>query len=203
MITCMILNGNMIRDLNKGIDSIYYNHLDLPSKVKKIGGEYILYTYDAAGIKLAQTVYDAQGQPVKRTDYSGEYIYQNDTLLFVQNAEGRIVPNATNGSWEYQYHLKDHLGNTRLTFTSQSKTWNFVGTFESENGNVEESTFEHIPETRMIFINADANNDEGNEVVEVNNSQPMGAGISLPISAGDQIDMSVYGYYEGGTGYNK
>jgi len=196
-------NGNMTQDLNKGIDSISYNYLNLPEVVYK-GSDSIRYIYDAAGIKLAQLVYDNTNSLTKRTDYVGEFIYENDTLQLIQHEEGRIIPGPVPGSseWEYQYYLKDHLGNTRVTFTTKPKTIGFNGTFETEAASEEESTFENIPETRVTFNSADANSDGGNEVVQVNNAQPMGAGISLPVGVGDTLNMEVYAYYEGGSGYS-
>jgi RHS repeat-associated protein len=54
----------------------------------------------------------------KATDYIGSLILENDTLQFIQTAEGRVVPKNVDGvdKNEYQYHLKDHLGNVRSTF---------------------------------------------------------------------------------------
>ena len=49
-------NGNMETDANKEIASIEYNYLNLPEKVTFVDGNYITYTYDAAGIKLKQEV---------------------------------------------------------------------------------------------------------------------------------------------------
>jgi YD repeat-containing protein len=65
-------NGNMTRDLNKGIGTnttdarnvIVYNHLNLPQTVSK-GGSTIRYVYDATGRKLAQ--YVTSGASQKRT----------------------------------------------------------------------------------------------------------------------------------------
>ena len=55
---------------------------------------------------------------IKATDYIGSLILENDTLQFIQTAEGRVVPKTVDGvdKNEYQYHLKDHLGNVRTTF---------------------------------------------------------------------------------------
>ena len=50
------VNGNMITDGNKGILSIQYNHLNLPTKVFMNSGRYIDYKYDAAGMKLEKIV---------------------------------------------------------------------------------------------------------------------------------------------------
>ncbi|MEQ9289265.1 MAG: hypothetical protein RIG77_20225 [Cyclobacteriaceae bacterium] len=46
-------NGNTVKDLNKGIDSIYYNHLNLPYIVDMDNPvDSIVYAYDAAGINF-------------------------------------------------------------------------------------------------------------------------------------------------------
>jgi hypothetical protein len=78
----------------------------------------------------------------------------------------------------------------------------FDATFETENATSEEQLFSNIPETRVTMLAADANSDGDNEVVRVNGTQPMGAGIGLPVGAGDTVNMHVYGYYEGGSGYS-
>jgi hypothetical protein len=44
-------NGNLTKDLNKGILYITYNYLNLPLSIAKTGGNSIGYTYDAAGNK--------------------------------------------------------------------------------------------------------------------------------------------------------
>lgn len=89
-------NGNMIRDLNKGIgrhgtdniNLITYNFLNLPQTVTK-GGNQIQYIYDATGRKLSQ--YVRTGNTMKRTDYIGELVFENDALQFINHEEGRIV----------------------------------------------------------------------------------------------------------------
>ncbi len=64
-------NGNLVKDENKGITSIEYNHLNLPAKVSKGLSEYIVYTYDAMGRKLSQQVF---GSKAKLTDYVGDLV---------------------------------------------------------------------------------------------------------------------------------
>src|SRR5882762_7236672 len=127
-------NGNMVTDKNKlltATNAIVYNHLNLPAQVTKNTNEKIVYTYDASGRKLTQQVYNAGGTVTKTTDYDGEFIYQGDTLQFINHEEGRIVMKGATGS-EYQYHLKDHLGNVRLTFTTVTlATTNYTANFES------------------------------------------------------------------------
>jgi len=48
-------NGNMISDLNKKIDTIHYNHLNLPDKIDitpTSATQEINYLYNAVGQKL-------------------------------------------------------------------------------------------------------------------------------------------------------
>ncbi|MFL0087640.1 hypothetical protein V2550_03100 [Tenacibaculum maritimum] len=75
------VNGNMIKDLNKGITNISYNHLNLPTRVT-IGGKNIDYTYDAVGIKLSKTVRGVARQ------YAGNYVYENGVLQFFNHPRG-------------------------------------------------------------------------------------------------------------------
>ncbi|MEI9920683.1 MAG: hypothetical protein WDO14_18110 [Bacteroidota bacterium] len=111
------VNGNMKSDKNKSITLIDYNHLNLPSYVKKSTGEYLTYTYDAAGRKLAQDVYSASNVLTKRSDYRGELFYENDTLRFVNHEEGRAVPV---GTWTAASQL---LSNPDMTTTTGYVGW--------------------------------------------------------------------------------
>jgi YD repeat-containing protein len=95
-------------------------NLGWPIKVIKTTGEYIRYVYDADGRKHSQQVYNTSNALTKRSDYSGEMFYEKDTLLFINHHEGCIV--MAGSAPEYQYHLKDHLGNVRVMFTSKDET---------------------------------------------------------------------------------
>ncbi|MFY0602125.1 MAG: fibronectin type III domain-containing protein [Cyclobacteriaceae bacterium] len=203
-------NGNMIEDKNKGIAHIEYNHLNLPQKVVmglESDGNYIQYQYDAAGIKLAQEVYESN-LLTKRTDYLGEFIYEtrpqdpvnsSRRLQFIQHEEGRIVPDFVSGQPElvedyvYQYHLKDHLGNTRATFTTKEYTSGYLATFEDINHTQESEDFHNI-DPRVPYP-------VGGKAIRLNSSSPIGAGLALEVSRGDVIDMSVKAYYEDVTGH--
>ncbi|MCX2682133.1 hypothetical protein OOZ15_19460, partial [Galbibacter sp. EGI 63066] len=103
------VNGNMTSDANKGITSITYNHLNLPTSVTITGGN-ISYIYDATGVKLKKTVSTG-----KVTEYAGNYIYENNQLQFFSHAEGYVTPSGS-GGYDYVYQYKDHLGNIRLSY---------------------------------------------------------------------------------------
>lgn len=108
------VNGNMVKDLNKGIATIKYNYLNLPLEVKKDNSNKIVYTYDATGIKLRKSAYIDSIAPLNRY-YAGSFEYGNTkTLELIHTDEG--VANSTGNTYSYEYFLKDHLGNTRVAF---------------------------------------------------------------------------------------
>ena len=55
-------------------------------------------------------------------DYIGSFVYEDNELKYILTGEGRVMVNS-NRTFEYQYFLKDHLGNTRVTF---SETGNVI-----------------------------------------------------------------------------
>jgi RHS repeat-associated protein len=108
-------NGNMKTDANKGITSIVYNHLNLPTEIKfnNSNTKKINYTYDASGTKLRKVVND--NGSITTTDYAGNYVYENNQLQFFNTAEGYVTKSGNNFKYVYQY--KDHLGNVRLSYS--------------------------------------------------------------------------------------
>ncbi|SMD37969.1 RHS repeat-associated core domain-containing protein [Reichenbachiella faecimaris] len=195
-------NGNMISDANKGIENIEYNHLNLPAKVEMNadGSDRIEYIYDAAGTKLAQIVYEG-GTQTKRTDYNGPFIYQNDTLQFIQHEEGRIVYETdVDGNfveYEYQYHLKDHLGNVRATFKEEGDTDRAEATFEPDAAINESPYFTGYDGMTRITADLFNHTEGGHTVIRLNGSanEREGLGKSLKVKPGDVIDMEVYAKY--------
>ncbi len=103
------LNGNLTKDLNKGITGIQYNVLNLPSVVTFSDGSTITYTYNADGIKL-RTIHKI-GSTTTTTDYCGNVIYENGVQKMLLTEEGYV--NLT-GAQQYHYYLKDHQGNNRV-----------------------------------------------------------------------------------------
>jgi hypothetical protein len=53
-------------------------------------------------------------------DYVGNFVYEDGTLKYFLTDERRVIVN-TNGTYEYQYSLKDHHGNTRITFNQNGQ----------------------------------------------------------------------------------
>jgi RHS repeat-associated protein len=102
------MNGNTTTDGLREV-SIAYNILNLPKLVGK-GADNITYIYSAAGEKLAKKMKDNTYQY-----YAGNMVYKNDkSLNYLLFDEGLVTK--TSAVYSYEYHLKDHLGNTRITF---------------------------------------------------------------------------------------
>ena len=105
-------NGNLTKDLNKGIANITYNLLSLPQVVTFSDGSTIRYMYSADGTKLKAT--HVINGVTTTTDYCGNVIYENGTAKRLLNDEG-YVDLTTN---TYYYYLKDHQGNNRVVINS-------------------------------------------------------------------------------------
>lgn len=125
-------NGNLTKNSNKGISSVEYNVLNLPSKVQFNNMHQIHYTYDAHGRKLgAQYILVTlnavtpefplipdidpiipRSQSYHLTvemsrDYVGNHVYENDTLKRTITPVGFLMNDTL-----YAY-VKDYRGNVR------------------------------------------------------------------------------------------
>ena len=98
-------NGNLTKDLNKGISNISYNCLNLPSTVTFSDGSRISHTYGADGTKL-KTVHKT-GSTTTTTDYCGNVVYENGVRKLLLTDEGYV----TLSDGKYHYYL--HQGNNR------------------------------------------------------------------------------------------
>jgi len=245
------VNGNLVLDNNKAISSIVYNHLNLPQTITVAGKGTITYTYDAAGGKLKKTVYEPTGEnyyKTTETTYLGGAVYETknifsrlnvgtawipdegnytDKLQFIGHEEGRIrfkdaVPNGSAASYEYDYMLKDHLGNVRMVLTDEQKTDIYpAATLE---GNININSYPNavnkekdyysingsyivntpVPagqqyENNNIISNPNPNSNStatSTKVYQLNSSSnKTGLGITLKVMAGDRIDIFGKSYY--------
>ena len=93
----------------------------------------------------------------------------------------------------YQYHLKDHLGNVRTTFTTGKYTSRYIATMEDENHAQEAKDFYNITNRVPYPL--------GGKAVRLNSASPIGPALGLEVSRGDTINISVKAYYENATGH--
>ena len=126
-------NGNLTKDLNKGIINISYNCLNLPSVVTFSDGSTISYTYAANGTKL-RTVHKIGGTATM-TDYCGDVVYEKGVRKLLLTEAGYVTLNDK----KYHYYLKDHQGNNRVVINQSGAVeetnhyYPFGGVFASSN----------------------------------------------------------------------
>jgi RHS repeat-associated protein len=186
-------NGNLFSDQNKGITGIAYNHLNLPSLISFGEKGTMEFVYSAAGTKLRKTVRET-GKQDAITDYSGSFVYQNDTLQFAHTAEGRVLfrPPNSQRDWVYEYHYKDHLGNTRLAFREQEHEVK-IATLEPSRIADEQQDFDNIVETRTPDRSYNGNYSSRLNAAE---NRPLGPVTMLPVQRGDSLTMSAFASYQ-------
>jgi RHS repeat-associated protein len=204
-------NGNLIKDLNKdiityaGADGIEYNYLNLPQKitVKASGSSNkgtIEYTYDATGTKLKKVT--TEGSLVTTTLYLfGNYI--NDTLQYLSQEEGRIRYNEDSSQFNYDYFLKDHLGNVRMVLTEERKINTYpAATMEAADSTVEDVFYANLNTTRSSLPSGyptDTYTPTNAMVAKLNGGsggQKIGPSIVLKVMAGDQFNLRVSDWYK-------
>jgi len=199
-------SGNLIKDLNKNIAVIRYNHLNLPDSIVITGKGTIRYFYDAAGAKLRKIVTDNTATPAKvtTTDYIGGIVYRNDTMELISHEEGRIRPVYVAGQpvrYYYDYFLKDHLGNVRTVLTEQTDLSVYTATMEAANAPTEAALFSNVDETRAekpVGYPEDQVVDTNQYVAKLNakNGKKIGPSLVLKVMAGDTIQIGARAFYK-------
>jgi RHS repeat-associated protein len=115
-------NGNTWLNRNKRMKT-EYNYLNLPSRISDTitPANKIEYVYTSAGTKLKQRL--STGTTLL---YLGNYVYTLDgtangiVVKYILTQEGRAT--YSGGTYTYEYFMKDHLGNTRVSFNVPSST---------------------------------------------------------------------------------
>ena len=218
-------NGNLAWDRNKDLDNgavsgILYNQLQLVRQVTVKGTSgvkgNIYYTYDALGNKLKKEVQET-GKPAKITLYLGGCVYENDTLQLMGHEEGRlryVKRRFTNGdsAWQFQYDyfLKDHLGNVRMVLTEQTDTTQYLASMEAAYRAKENQLFYNIPQTSYSKTlvpggyPTDNTTIPNDSLARTNGSgNKVGPAIVLKVMSGDKVDIGVKSFYKsGGTAGN-
>lgn len=117
--------------------------------------------------------------------------------------EFEIVKLTANTTPEYQYHLKDHLGNVRLTFTSKDETETNTATLEPANANTERGQFLRYDNAKLVNTslfdrtNGSAPTTTTGYAQRLNGSanEKYGLAKSLSVMPGDVINAEVYAKY--------
>jgi len=201
-------NGNMVKDKNKemqtyaGANGVEYNYLNLVNKVtiKKDGSSNkgtIEYIYDATGNKLKKIV--TEGSATTTTLYQGGAVYRNDTLEFVGMEEGRIRFNYNDAALNYDYFIKDHLGNIRMVLTEEKDTSVYpMVKFEDGTYSNESVYYENVNVERTARPGSFYNSTDNGDKVQLlrKSTQSIGAGKLLKVMAKDKLHIRVDYYIQ-------
>ncbi|MEO1054657.1 MAG: RHS repeat-associated core domain-containing protein, partial [Bacteroidota bacterium] len=196
-------DGNIIADLNRGITLIEYNRLNLPRKITMEDGSYIIYKYDATGALLIREHYDQDGTRELKRQFKGEFEYEDDVLKVIYHDFGRIVSRPESGpsfgDLEYQYHIADHQGNTRVTFTTAPQTQSATATLETAQEDTERVDFIYYDD--VIKVNSPLFDHTGGTDTQYalrlsgTTNEQIGLAKSLQVMPGDVIKTEVYAKY--------
>jgi RHS repeat-associated protein len=198
----------------------------------------IRYVYDAKGNKLQKIVFEENVSVSNNngsystgvtttTTYLGGAVYESkeyaiqelkslaytDKLQFMGHEEGRVrylpADKKYPARYEYDYFIKDHLGNVRMVLTEQNDVHQYVATMEhGANNDVRK-------EENKLFSNLDVSESPTPEfyptgssltnpnefVAKVNgDDKKKGPGIVLKVMAGDLVKIGVMSFYQSKTG---
>jgi len=168
-------NGSITKDANKKIDTITYNHLNLPDSIymrtnPTFGGwGYVKYAYDASGNKLSKLVYERlYGSSNFRrttTTYLNGLVFETgnefaggigviynytDSLMYISTEEGRARIKRDSSAIVYDYMIKDHLGNVRAMLTEEKDTSFYpAATLESSQLAIEQLYYSRVDTGRV------------------------------------------------------
>ncbi|MBT1695342.1 hypothetical protein KK083_00550 [Fulvivirgaceae bacterium PWU4] len=193
-------NGNLTKDLNKEIESITYNLLNLPAQVNFADGSYITYLYDASGLRLRQTHYDADDEQVLKIDWSDWFNYVNDTLSFINHDEGRYaLDEGVVAGGNYQYYLVDQTGSPRVVLQTSTPVHTSVATLETSNAGSEQNKFLYYNEAVRVNYPLFDHTAQGGTFYSTRlngtSNERTGLAKSLSVMPGDTVRMEVFAKY--------
>jgi len=193
-------SGNLTTDLNKGL-TIGYNLLNLPKSVTR-SDTTLGYTYDATGRKLKKTF------PGQQDHYYIDGIeYDGSSLLFAMTEEGRVRPRG-DGTYTYDYFLKDHLGNIRVVLgTDNSSGTNSIvypaATMETMSAATESTYYSNLDKVRNVTPVGFTSLKKNEKVAHLKGTDPnkqIGPSITIKVNSGDKISLTAQSFYPDNTG---
>jgi RHS repeat-associated protein len=187
------------------------------------------YNYDDRGDLVQKLYYNSNSLVPFKIAYYVRDVSGNVLATYEQNnsapialielpiyGSGRLgMVKMKGGQPKYFYEVNDHLGNVR-TVIGSPYTDNFLATMEPANAAKETKQFVDITSTAITYGSANHTPDftippstqviTSSYVSRLNAQQNgttaphiVGPGIIVPVSPGDRISASVYGYFETGT----
>jgi RHS repeat-associated protein len=167
----------------------------------KAGGADIIWPGAAIASNVAseswteQTVTIPTGATTLQAGVNWNTVVANE-IMYVNEFE---ITKLSTTAPEYQYHLKDHLGNVRTTFTTVTPTDQTTATLEAANLNTEQGQFLRIATAKRvnatIFDKTNGAATGYSERLNGSANEKYGVAKSLSVMPGDVINAQVYGKY--------
>ncbi len=139
----------------------------------------------------------------------GSFIYEDNKLQYILHEEGRCRPQTNNTvasvpAFDYDYFLKDHLGNVRTVINAQAaglgpvlNSHNYTANMEVALAATESLIWSHLDDTREN--KPGSINPSDTKAAELNGADPnkrIGVALLLKAMPGDQFDLSAQTYYD-------
>jgi RHS repeat-associated protein len=130
--------------------------------------------------------------------------YVNDELQFLPQEEGRVRYNTDSTRWEYDYFLKDHLGNVRMMLTDANKSDFYPpASLESDNYVAEQAiygglTIGRTDRNTVSGYPTDDTYTDPNDYVQALRAEEykIGSHITLKVTAGDKFNIRATAWYD-------
>ena len=191
-------NGSLTIDRNKGITDVTYTPFGKPQVVYFVNNKRIEYSYDAAGNKVQELIFDPSSTN-KTTDYVGNFIYENNVLKHASTPEGRSVYDPTAHTFKEEFFVKDHLDNVRSVVDVYTyPILQYLASYEIASANLEGLFFDDMDEVRDDKPGSTDPNDI--KAASLNGDDPArrtGTSALLKVMAGDKIELNVNNFYDG------
>ena len=149
----------------------------------------------------------SDGKYETKTDDNANTTDYTNKLQFLGQEEGRIrLKDSTDpehpARFEYDYMIKDHLGNVRMVLTEEQKTDAYpAATMEPGDAGKDTSYYSNINETRNNLPDGyptdNSYSDPNEKVAKVSGSgNKIGPAITLKVMAGDKFSLRVSSWYK-------
>jgi len=212
------VNGNITKDYNRkmhtppGGNGAVYNLLDKPDSLVISGKATLYYYYDAGGNTLKKQIKDYTTGTTNTYLYVNGFVYLNDTLQYAQMEDGRIrwakkrnsISGSTYYAFEYDYYLRDHLGNVRTVLTEGKDTATYAATMETADSAVVQALFSNVYDPVRTVTSKPANfdtvgNNHNVSVLSGSTGGRIGPSMVLKVMAGDKVQISTFAFYNTAT----
>jgi len=197
--------GYMVKDRNRGIDTMYISHNGSPAIINNSGKGRIYYWLTGNKKKVSKIVEDfSAGVAVTVTNYENGFIAIDDTVVCFSHPEGRVYILNKPGQpaqFIYEYFIKDYLGSIRVVLSERKDTATYSASMETARAAIEEATFSNITTTRSAKpagYPTDNTTSPNDYLAKTNaqNGQRIGPAKYLYVMAGDTIQVAAKAFYK-------